>query len=138
MSDFGNSCNLGGWDYGEKHNMLILDLKTGSVKMDRPVIQPPPQTRKILDVTTCVITKNYRRGSASPLSHRENLHLTIRPLRQAAYHRLGVTGTIRECFPGWEDGHVVWSDDQVMPDATLDYLLESPQEAVRYFFPSFE
>ena len=59
-----------------------------------------------------------------------NVHMLARPLRQALYARLGVD-SVREEIPCWdaEQNRVVWSADDVAPDAALDALLDDPPAA---------
>lgn len=59
-----------------------------------------------------------------------NVHMLARPLRQALYARLGVV-SVREEIPYWdaEQNRVVWSADDVAPDAALDALLDDPPAA---------
>eukprot|EP01118_Nematostelium_gracile_P005651 TRINITY_DN1796_c0_g1_i5.p1 TRINITY_DN1796_c0_g1~~TRINITY_DN1796_c0_g1_i5.p1 ORF type:complete len:382 (-),score=99.52 TRINITY_DN1796_c0_g1_i5:68-1213(-) len=77
-----------------------------------------------------------RFGNASPLTKElGNIHLTVRPLRQAVYARLGITGSITEEIPVWDSkkGQVEFLVEQVKPDSKLDYLLDDPKAAVAYF-----
>ncbi len=59
-----------------------------------------------------------------------NMHMLARPLRQALYARLGVDSVCEE-IPCWdaEQNRVVWSADDVAPDAALDALLDDPPAA---------
>lgn len=72
----------------------------------------------------------------------ENPHLTIRPLRQALYHRLGIA-SVNEVFPYWDlseesDFKVKWTDDVVLADPLADYFLDNPQKAISVYFPRLQ
>jgi len=87
----------------------------------------------------------YLRGSPSPLTRLlGNLHLTIRPLRQAAYHRTFLKHSktnveellVQEIFPVWDEKsrRATWSIENVKPSNQLDYLLDDPKAAFDFFF----
>ncbi|KAL6057025.1 RNase NYN domain-containing protein [Balamuthia mandrillaris] len=107
----------------------------------RAVLVPPPATNSTMQADWGQIKEGiiYERGSPSPLTrHFGNLHLTVRPLRQAVYHRLRITGTVHEIIPEWDElkGTVRWTDDHVEPDPGLAHLLDgAPSDAIAYLFP---
>jgi len=108
----------------------------------REIISPPPKTiDRDPGFVNLHSTNQYLRGSPSPLTSMfGNLHLIVRPLRVAAYHRLKVKGPVREEFPIWDINKkvVIWQVQEVFPDNKLETLLENPKKAIDYFFPSLE
>jgi len=102
----------------------------------REIIFPPPKTIDTFNSGTLFTSGIYLRGSPSPLTRKlGNLHIIFRPLRQAVYHRLGLQSCITEEFPCWDDNKkkTVWVVDSVKPDDKLDYLLDTPEQVLKYF-----
>eukprot|EP00798_Chlamydomonas_sp_ICE-L_P026002 gene26002-11693_t len=115
--------------------------------LQRPVLMsPPPETRDKDPSFVCLKASpqpHYIRGVTSALVRRlgVNQHLTVRPLRQALYARLGMTADVLEEFPEWdtaEGGSVVWVQESVSPNPALDHLLDRPKEAVATLFPKLQ
>ncbi|CEO95341.1 PIN domain-containing protein [Plasmodiophora brassicae] len=82
-------------------------------------------------------TTVYRRGAPSGLVRLAgNPHITVRPLRQALYHDVGIRSPVIEVFPYWDDAAdcVKWTDEAVPPDGSLSHLLTTPKDAVKHFF----
>jgi hypothetical protein len=104
----------------------------------RDLIDPPILSDTVDLAAILCLTKTYRRGTGSPLNKlMGNPHLIVRQLRQALYHRLGITG-VKEIFPTWNGAEVEWVDELIEADATLDALLDDPLKAVNRFFPDVE
>jgi hypothetical protein len=63
------------------------------------------------------------------------MHAVVLPLRQAFYHKLGVTAPMRESWPEWDPSTetVYWTDLTVEPDGKLSFLLNDPKKALNYF-----
>jgi hypothetical protein len=110
----------------------------------RAVIVPPPGTNSSMhsmwgaDKDAKI---SYYRGSPSPLTRDlGNIHLAVRQLRQAVYHRLGVKGTVHEVMPFWSEERVKWTDDHVAPYPELSHLLDGvePVQVVAHLFPDLE
>jgi len=125
-----------------KGKLVLVPHKSPKKIMTSPrdIISPPPKTTNedpgFIGVTRL---KEYIRGSPSPFTRLlGNLHMMVRPLRQAVYHRLGEQGPIKEVFPTWDkvNNEVVWTEDLIFANDTLDYLLDKPQEALDYFCSS--
>ncbi|KAI8918998.1 hypothetical protein DFJ77DRAFT_507846 [Powellomyces hirtus] len=80
----------------------------------------------------------YIRGAPSALVKKlGNLHIPVRPLRQALYKRLGQDHVL-ETFPTWStpDDQVVWDETLVAADDAWDADLDRPREAVEKLFPA--
>jgi len=107
--------------------------RVGDMKKDTPVVTPRPQTRSYLNLSVVKETLSYRQGCSSPLPRLENLLLTVRPLRQAAYQRLGIKGPVTENLAAWRNRKVEWEVEDVHPDLKFDALLD-PQKAFEKFF----
>lgn len=130
-------------DYQYRHRELILvPFKPVDLKDTRAVICPPPAISSTLPEFHGVRqTGRYVRGSPSPLTQDlGNLHITVRPLRKALYARMKLNGPITEVFPVWnsENDKVDWLEEKVMPDSTLDNLLDNYEAALSQFFPNLE
>jgi len=103
----------------------------------REIISPPPAT---FDRNPGFIqldhSRQYIRGSPSPLTRQfGNLHLTVRPLRQAAYHRLGVKESIKEEFPIWSESEqkVVWKLEEVSSDDRFGFSIRETTRSTEFF-----
>lgn len=121
-----------------KKGLLILTKRTDMVlkpSVSMLDIKEKPATRDCNPGVTS-LPASYLRGSPSPLTKQcGNLHLTIRPLRQAYYASLGLKAGVREEFPVFRDGRVIWDvSENVEPDEFLIELLRDPVAAYAYFF----
>ena len=125
-----------------EYGRLILEeyphIPRGSqVPSVRP-IQVPPQTRMSNPLFAssggdCL----YRRGVPSPLVREfGNPHVTVRPLIKALYFRLGIRDIVVEEFPVWNSSRnePCWEKRRVRPDNMLEFLLDSPQDALLHFY----
>jgi hypothetical protein len=123
-------------DFQIKNGKLILltHQNPTSTASRRPIISPPPQTKSKMHDWT--YSRVYLRGSPSPLTRNlGNLHLMLRPLRQAVYHQFQIS--VKETFPVWNGTGVSWDESMVAPDPTLlELLSKNPLEVVKHFFTS--
>ncbi|KAG0008101.1 hypothetical protein BGZ80_003849, partial [Entomortierella chlamydospora] len=123
-------------DYKCKRLRLIprRDMVCHSSK--REIISPPPWTRP--KDPGFVSLPDYLRGTPSPLTHHfTNMHITIRPLRQAYYSHLAIESNVCEEFPVYSDSEptkVCWDVSNVPKDAALLHLLKDPKSAYKHFF----
>ncbi|KAF9912354.1 hypothetical protein EC991_011046 [Linnemannia zychae] len=104
----------------------------------RDVLKPKPVVRST-DPGFVSLPDFYLRGSPSPLTRDcGNLHITVRPLRQAYYASLGIKTTVREEYPIYQtsdDGEgVVWLEEHVSPSDEYHDLLKSPEKAYEHYF----
>lgn len=103
-------------------------------KSKRNIISPPPQT-KSTDPGFITLPKYYLRGTPSPLTHYfENLHITIRSLRQAYYYHININSEVLEEFPTLKNSNLEWDIKYVCKNDLLLELLGKPIEAYNYFF----
>lgn len=116
--------------------------RTIPLKMMRPLM-PPPRTASTGSQFTRSLT-HYVRGSPSPLTRiLGNVHIIVRPLRQALYARLGIETPVIEEFPIWDPStkQVVWVSDLVMPVSANEdpishtMLMKHPSLAIAHLFP---
>jgi hypothetical protein len=116
--------------------------RTIPLKMMRPLM-PPPRTTSTGSQFTRFLT-HYVRGSPSPLTRiLGNVHIIVRPLRQALYARLGIETPVIEEFPIWNPSteQVVWVSDLVMPVSANEdpishtMLMKPPNLAIAHLFP---
>ncbi len=123
-----------------KNKKLILEKWDGNPKKiqrtsKREIITPPQLVTEAPRLISVFSSKTYRRGTGGPLvKELGNVHLIVRPLRQALYHRLNVEVGITETFPTWVDGQVVWDEQIVFADSKFEYLLDKPKEALQEFW----
>lgn len=121
-------------NYKYKKIILIKRTNMNYKKSRRNIILPPPQTSSI-DPGFITLPKYYLRGTASPLTHYfENLHITIRPLRQAYYYHININSNVLEEFPIFKNPKVEWDIKYVYKNDSLLNLLGNPIEAYNYFF----
>lgn len=121
-------------DYKSRKLILIKRTNIFCKKSKRNIIIPPPKTRST-DPGFITLPKYYLRGTPSPLTHYfENLHITIRPLRQAYYYHININSNVIEEFPTFKDSKVEWDIKYVNKNGSLLKLLGKPIEAYNYFF----
>mgnify|MGYP001335462697 FL=1 len=122
-----------------KKELKLKELKPNNkVVSKRNLISPPPKTMD-KDPTLLELSQGiYRRGAPSPLVKLlGNPHVVARPLRQALYSRKNISGPVTEIFPVWDgkDNKVIWTEDKVTADKSLDELLDFPEKAMEVLFP---
>lgn len=121
-------------NYKNKKLILIKRNNTFCKKIKRNIISPPPQTRST-DPGFITLPKYYLRGTPSPLTHYfENLHITIRPLRQAYYYHINIESDVIEEIPTIKNSKVEWDIKYVCKNDFLLKLLGNPIEVYNYFF----
>lgn len=127
-----------------KRGFKLIPQTTTTAKkgvVPRDVLVPPPATATRHSDFVSLATFEYRRCSSSPLTKLlGNLHVTIRPLRQALYHHMGLTQSVYEELPVWneQDQQVVWDKGLVDPSDTCAHLLNNPSDAISHFFPELK
>jgi len=76
----------------------------------------------------------YRRGTSTCLLQDfPSPHLVVRPLRQALYSLLE-KAVVREQFPTWANGEIVWIDEDVHADSTWEKYLSDINGAIKSLF----
>lgn len=130
-------------DFEYKNGELVLYHHTNCTPKSsrRQILSPPPKTSiRLLDFELVRVSGQYLRGSPSPLTRdMGNLHIKVRPLRQALYSHLHFDAPITEEFPVWNEERcqVEWDVQSVAPDSTYSSLLKDPQTALKTFFPDW-
>ena len=118
----------------KKGKLALIEQDKISANVSCRDIMTPPRTGACNPFRDCLEQRTYLRGTPSPLIKLGNLHITVRPLRQALYHHLGLTEPIEEEFPTLVNGQCVWDKTMVYPDNTMsELLLSNPSKAVEYF-----
>lgn len=100
------------------------------------ILDPLPVTFDYYPNVDLILATNphsYMRGSPSALTKQTgNLHVLIRPLREAFYHLIGIKlencgekGGVKEMFPYWDEETQTakWTEDFVAPSDKLVSLL---------------
>ena len=127
------------FDYKKGRLVLLEHSNKTSSSSPRKVILPPPATRPRMRYWSQ--TNTYMRGSPSPLTRDlGNLHLIVRPLRQAIYH-IQNQSPVKEIFPVWDEVKqcAMWDESQVNgDDKLLSLLKEEPMTILHYFFPNLD
>ncbi|KAI9004958.1 hypothetical protein DFJ74DRAFT_646842 [Hyaloraphidium curvatum] len=121
---------------------LVPSSPPSRMKTPRTLRMPPGRTDPLYStgfIESLLNTRRYIRGAPTPLLRRigRNPHLSALPLRQAVYSRiLGSASVITEVFPEWDSlsGKVQYRSHDVVPDPSLDALLDRPKEALEHIF----
>lgn len=104
----------------------------------RDLLNPlPPTHSKSQYVARLFKTLIFEKGCPSALTrYTGSLHILVRPLRQAYYHRLGIH-LVKESFVLWNPWveRTQWTKDDIKSDDTLVALLDDPIQAVEHFLP---
>lgn len=93
---------------------------------------------KTITVDAATSMRVYKRGNADSFTRKTgNLIGHARPLRKALYARLGYDAVL-EIFPEWDSKtqSVIWRQDRVEADSSLDALLSTPKEALEWLVAS--
>ncbi|KAJ3332748.1 hypothetical protein HDU76_013233 [Blyttiomyces sp. JEL0837] len=143
-----------------KLDRFIPNPKKLKALAKKDLLSRPPELSETIHFTRAFLQKGrYRRGAGTRMIKVvENPHFLVRPLRKALYARCKEAAAILESnpetkyltlsassfdeaieiLPSWDQTSqsVVWSNDIVTPDASLDSLLDDPQKAFDALVPS--